>query len=267
MRTMFVAAMLSLALGTAAARADAAACDAPAGVWGPFAPLTQVVRQLDERRSLVVVALGSSSTYGTGATSRERSYPAQLGAILRTRFPQADIQVINAGVGGETVALNLARLDRDVLAHRPDLVIWQVGTNDAFQKKSIQEVYAGIRTGIARLRAAGAEVVLMEAQYFPDLPDTDAQKAARAMVRKAAQEAQVAYLPRYTLMQHWIEARSFLPATMIGRDKIHMTDASYRCLAERVADLFPPSLQPEGLVSASAAPAAGAAEGSQLLAH
>ncbi len=239
MRSLLALSLMTLALAGLPSPAPAAACDAPSGIWGPFAPLERTQARLAATRSLKIVAVGSSSTYGTGATSREHSYPSQLARILRQRFPQAKMEVINAGIGGETVALNLARFERDVLAHRPDLVIWQVGTNDAFQKKGTQEVYAGIQEGVRRVRASGAELVLMESQYFPERPETEALAQARATIRRAAADAGVEFLPRYALMRHWIKAGLFSPKTMLIADKIHMTDASYQCLAERVADLLP----------------------------
>ena len=219
--------------------ASAAACSAPAGIWGPFTPLEQAQARMAATRSLKIVAIGSSSTSGTGASSPEHSYPAQLGRILQARFPQVRVEVVNSGIGGETVALNLARFDRDVLAHHPDLVIWQVGTNDAFQKKAAGEVRAGILAGIRKVRATGAELVLMESQYFPERPETPALTSARGAIRQAAEDARVEFLPRYALMRHWIETGLFSPGTMLIADKIHMTDASYHCLAEREADLLP----------------------------
>ena len=254
MRSLLALSLMTLALaGLPASAGAAAACDAPSGVWGPFAPLERTQARLAATRSLKVVAVGSSSTYGTGATDREHSYPAQLARILRERFPQAKVEVINAGIGGETVARNLARFERDVLAHHPDLVIWQVGTNDAFQKKAVQEVYAGVQAGIRRVRATGAELVLMESQYFPERPETEALSQARTTIRQAAADAGVQFLPRYALMRHWIEAGLFKPATMLAADKIHMTDASYQCLAERVADLLPtaPASEARGVATAA----------------
>ncbi|HEX2949579.1 MAG TPA: GDSL-type esterase/lipase family protein, partial [Armatimonadota bacterium] len=40
-------------------------------------------------------------------------------------------EVLNAGVGGNNTRMLLERLDADVLAQHPDLVVLMVGTNDA----------------------------------------------------------------------------------------------------------------------------------------
>jgi acyl-CoA thioesterase-1 len=214
-------------------------CAAPAGLWGPFDMLPHVRQALSTDKDLVIVALGSSSTEGIGATAPGTSYPAQLEALLRQRFAGVRIKVLNKGIGGETVADNLRRLDRDALAAKPDLVIWQVGTNDAFQNKEADEVYGGIIEGIHRIQAANADVALMEQQFFPEREQTQALQSSLDMVRKAARSTHVIELPRYDLMRYWIKNGQFTPATMLIADKMHMTDASYKCLAARVADLMP----------------------------
>src|ERR687889_329426 len=66
---------------------------------------------------------------GAGASGPERSYPAQLAARLSAALPGARLAVLNRGKGGQEVHEMMARLDGDVLAARPTLVIWQAGAN------------------------------------------------------------------------------------------------------------------------------------------
>ena len=93
-----------------------------------------------------VVALGASNTYGKGV-SRGEDYPAQLEALLRARGLNVDI--INAGINGDTTAGMLARLDNDV----PDgtrVVILQPGGND--QRKGSADATADIRRRLSAMR-------------------------------------------------------------------------------------------------------------------
>jgi hypothetical protein len=114
-----------LVLLTAVAPGEARdVCAADPAVWGGFPALPRAARALTLERCLTVVAIGSSSTEGIGASSPDRTYPAQLERLLRERFPRATIKVVNRGVGGETVAANLARLRPDAIDLRPDLAIW-----------------------------------------------------------------------------------------------------------------------------------------------
>src|SRR6185312_1463932 len=107
----------------------APACNGPTGFTRLQEPLLRTSLALTAGDPLVIVAIGSSSTAGVGASSPAASYPSQLEADLRARFPGVPITVLNRGIGGEEAPQMLARFDRDVIAEKPDLVLWQVGTN------------------------------------------------------------------------------------------------------------------------------------------
>lgn len=78
------------------------------------APLKRFTERLMQGAPVKIVAFGSSSTAGAGATTPENNYPNRLAAELKERFPGVPVQVINRGVGGEDAREMLARLDRDV---------------------------------------------------------------------------------------------------------------------------------------------------------
>src|SRR5580700_11031801 len=88
---------------------------------------------------ITVVALGSSSTQGAGASTPDHTYPARLEALLRATWPGAKVVVKNRGIGGETIDAILERLDADVIAARPTLVIWQVGTNEILRGMDLEK--------------------------------------------------------------------------------------------------------------------------------
>ncbi len=185
------------------------------------------------------MALGSSSTEVIGASRPENAWPARLEAILAGRFPPDRIDVVNRGKGGETAADNLARFERDVIPLAPDLVIWQVGTNDVLQGLEPLEVAERVREGIRRLRGLGIEVILMDSQWLPD-PERDARVARMsAVLAGVAVEEGVALFPRHELMATLAERGLMSVEELVGPDGLHMTDESYRCVAERLADLFP----------------------------
>ena len=105
----------------------------------------------------VIMALGSSSTQGVMASDPAHSYPAILQQELSAGLPQAHIAVVNRGIGGQDAAEEVARLDADVLAVRPQLVIWQVGANGALRNVDPAIFRALVAAGVRRLQAAGAE--------------------------------------------------------------------------------------------------------------
>lgn len=243
MRSILLTALaLRLMAGPMLAEAAVAApssCAPAAGAWAGVRPLGGVLAALARDRHLRIVAMGSSSTQGTGASRPERSYPAMLERLLDARFGKGAVEVINSGVGGETVADNLARFGRDVIALDPDLVIWQVGTNDALEGVPAAVLRDQVLAGIAQVRAAGAEIVLMDPQPLRWAEKDRVIQSVQPALAEAARRAGVPLLPRHRLMTAWLASGQFTPATLLGPDGVHMTDASYRCLAERVADLLP----------------------------
>jgi lysophospholipase L1-like esterase len=197
--------------------------------------LPRLAERLGQSRSLKIVTIGSSSTAGAGATTPADSYPSRLEADLAQRFPGHDIDVVNAGVNGQEVPDMLARLDRDVLSHRPDLVIWQFGSNGLLRGRALPEMEAAARIGIERIKRAGAEVVLMDLQHAPRIDGAAARDEVLAMMQRLSASTRTALFHRYRLMKTWATQLGGGYARMVSTDQLHMTDASYRCMAGALA--------------------------------
>src|SRR5215831_20045394 len=118
---------------SAAATPPALRCTAPEAVTRFKVSLPNTARAIRRGEALVIVAIGSSSTQGVGASDEAHTYPALLAEELRRRWPRLDVTVVNKGVGGEDAEQMLARFTRDVLPYHPQLVIWQTGSNSVLQ--------------------------------------------------------------------------------------------------------------------------------------
>jgi acyl-CoA thioesterase I len=227
--------------GTAPAQASDI-CAAPALVTSAsMQQLSHTSVALSGKHNLRVVAVGSSSTEGTGASGPSKTYPAQLDAILEQRFPGARIEVINKGIGGETAAGTLARLDRDVFSFHSDLVIWQLGTNDALRNVDAKTFGAQAVEGIRRIRESGADLLLLEPQFLPKQAGDATYAAYVDAVRALGAAHRLPVFRRNEVMKYWLDSKQFTPATMLSADQLHMTDASYHCLAQLMADTIVPT--------------------------
>lgn len=120
------------------------------------------------KQPLTIVAFGDSTT--APREGLERPYARVLAEELPRRGLHAT--VINAGVPGNDTTQALARLDADVLAHKPDLVIVQFGINDGMidvwkdppataSRVSKENFRRNLREVVRRIRAAGAVAILM----------------------------------------------------------------------------------------------------------
>jgi len=103
-----------------------------------------------------ILAFGDSLTAGLGLTP-DAAFPARLEALLRSHGIEA--RVVNGGVSGEAAAGGVARLDW-ALGDHPDLVILELGANDALRGIDPQVAYANLEKILARLKASGAKVLL-----------------------------------------------------------------------------------------------------------
>src|SRR5438094_5811685 len=215
--------------------ADIPKCAAPPALSIIETTLDRSAARIDQAKLLTIVAMGSSSTKGVGASSPERSYPDRLEAELRDRFPDVEIRVLNRGIGGEDVGEEVARFGRDVFAMEPDLVIWQVGTNAVLRHDELATDRQSIRHGVASIREHGIDLILMDLQYAPRVLARPAWSEMERIIGEIAQHAHVGLFRRFEIMREWDHVQQLAPMAMIGPDGLHMTDASYGFLARQLA--------------------------------
>jgi acyl-CoA thioesterase I len=195
-------------------------------------PLSRVSRRLAADQAVKIVAIGSSSTAGAGATSSEATYPSRLEVELTKDLPGRDISVLNRGVNGEEAADMLARFDTSVVAEQPDLVIWQVGTNWVLRDQPLDPKAMVLHEGLARLKAIGADVVLIDPQFAPKVIAKADAEGMVAQIAATAADAHVDLFRRFALMKRWHEAEHLPFDTFVSPDGLHMNDWSYSCLAK-----------------------------------
>ena len=188
------------------------------------------------REPLTIVALGSSSTAGAGASSPNAAYPSRLAAALKEHFPSNAITVLNRGVNGEEARDMLNRFDTSVAAEKPDLVLWQVGTNTVLRGKPVSEVAALLRDGVTRIKALGADVILIDAQFAPRVIARPENEQMLNLLAGAAKETSVGLFPRFAVMRRWREIQNIPFDAFLSPDDLHMNDWSYACIAKLLGD-------------------------------
>jgi lysophospholipase L1-like esterase len=141
-----------LACGALALLGVAAACW---WFWSGTGPDVRRAANLAAPGELVVF-FGDSITQGYGVRPEE-SFPALVAQSL-------GLPMVNAGVSGDTMGAGLARLERDVLAHRPRLVVVELGGNDFLRRIPLAETLRDLDAIVGRLVEGGAMVVLLQVQ-------------------------------------------------------------------------------------------------------
>jgi lysophospholipase L1-like esterase len=239
------ATFLLLAAASAGASDAALGCTVPREITRLKVGLSNTVRAIRSGKELVIVAIGSSSTKGVGASDPTHTYPARLAEELRHHWPEHALTVINKGVGGEIASQMLTRFDRDVLPYHPQLVIWQTGSNQALRSGNIKEFVATLREGISRLKSARADIVLMDPQFAPRLLARPLHPFIVDSISAIGNEMKVAVFKRFAVMQHWISSNQYRAEDITSSDGLHMNDVSYGCIARLLADSLVAAVDPE----------------------
>lgn len=211
------------------------ACGVKRSIFTAHDTATALRSKLARLEPVRILAIGSSSTQGVGATSPDFSYPAQLEDELSDAW-KSRVTVINAGRGGETSLQTVERLEKALMEQPFDLVIWQVGTNDALKGVTEEVFRTTLERGITAVKASGTSLILLDQQYFPTIRDLGRYERFVGMVSAMAQEQKVAVFSRYALMQDWNSQSPGELRSMLAGDGFHMSDRGYDCLADQVAD-------------------------------
>jgi lysophospholipase L1-like esterase len=209
----------------------------------PFEHGLKRFEQSLRRGQTKIVAIGSSTTAGEGSI---KAYPERLQSLLQAEYSDADITVVNKGMGGEEAPVERQRFATDVFAEQPDLVIWQVGTNAVWQRAdqhppSFNDTVTAIRDGLVDLREkTRADVILMDLQYVPAVLTPAKKDKAIAMVEiisELARDAGVNVFRRFAFMKglHQVEHISFdRMVDPTDGDRLHDSDWVTERIAEAV---------------------------------
>jgi acyl-CoA thioesterase-1 len=173
-------------------------------------------------RSATIVCFGNSITHGFGVDGTQ-SFPALLGRLLNTR-------VINAGLDGDTTEGGLARVDSDVLRHKPDIVTVEFGANDYLMGVDESAVRANIELVIEQTQRTGAKAAVLS------LGEGFWGEEFEAALRKAAQNRDCGFL---TGLLDGIASNS-----MMTLDGVHPNAPGYVVIARKIAGF----LQETGLL-------------------
>jgi lysophospholipase L1-like esterase len=211
------------------------ACVAPPNLICFEHRLPRAALRVSAGTPLVIVALGSSSTAGAGASSTDAAYPSRLAAELRGRCGSGPIRVLNRGINGEDVREMLARFDADVILHNPDLVIWQLGTNWLLQEESPTVFETLVRDGINRLATIKADIVLIDPQFAPQVIAKPGLPALVRLLSDIGEEFGINVFRRCEIMRYWREVAGIPFDTFVTEDELHMNDWGYDCMARLLA--------------------------------
>ena len=175
----------------------------------------QEIRNLDAKGSSII-CFGDSITFGYGVNSGE-DYPTALGKMVK-------LEVINAGVDGDTSFSALERLEQDVLNKNPRLVIVEFCGNDFLKKIPKETTVKNLSEVIDRIQAKGIMVALVDisaGMFFREY---------RAAFKKLAEEKQAIFIP--------VVLNKIITNPAMKSDFFHPNARGYKVIASRVYNVI-----------------------------
>ena len=236
-RSLAAAALFAALAVPVAARADGVqhTCKIPLDIIRLANPLPRVAHRIATGEPITIVAMGSSSTAGAGASSPTASYPSRLQVELSRLFPRQKFTVLNRGVNGEEVNDMLRRFDTAVVAEKPDLVLWQLGTNSVIRERPLIDHGASIRDGINTIKLIGSDVVLIDPQFAPKVIVKPEAPRMVDLIAITAKTENVDLFHRFELMRRWHDVDQMTFEEFVSSDGLHLNDWSYGCIAKAIA--------------------------------
>jgi acyl-CoA thioesterase I len=193
--------------------------------------LPHVAAALRDRKRVKILAIGASAS--AGRRGRGGGYTEQIEQILEAAVKDLDVVMINRGVSGELAAAAAKRIRNEVALNEPDLVLWQVGTNDALAYVPIDDLRDTLVETVAWLRAHNVDVVLAGLQFVHRMEQDDHYRAVRELIRKVAADDSVVVVRRNEAMR--LIGHASVSGGGLFPEEFERTEVGYACLAEYVA--------------------------------
>lgn len=204
-------------------------------------PIRRTLKKLRDGDAVTIVTWGDSVTVGGDASRPELAYANLFIARLRERFPDASITHVNAGIGGTNTSQRLPDLQKEVLAHNPDLVTIEF-VND--MGIPVPDLRSNWNSALDQIKASGAEAVVITPHFtssfipmgpYPRGSETRPQVAA---LKAIAKENSVGLADTSRRWAH-LEQDGIPYVTLLYNGINHPNDYGHELFVKDLMNLFP----------------------------
>jgi lysophospholipase L1-like esterase len=194
-------------------------------------PLPNSATALQNRKRVRILAIGSSSTAVLGLGGRTGS--PLLERILERTVKGLDVEIVNRGFSGELAEAAGERIRLEVGLNAPDIVLWQVGTNDALAQVPVDSFEQSVGDTARWLKEHNVDLILVGLHYAKRLVKDPHYQAIRTALRRVAIAENVLRIGRYEAME--LLARSDANPERPVLEDFGLTEAGYNCMAQYIA--------------------------------
>jgi len=204
-------------------------------------PLPSVKRAIAEKK-LNILVVGAGSSQLPGASGEKNAYPARLQQALADQLKGVEVKVTTDIKASRTAAEMVKVLPANLAAAKPALMIWQTGTTDAMRAVDPDQFSQALDQGINIARSAGADVVLVNAQYSPRTESMIALSTYSDDMRWVALQQEVPLFERFSIMRLWSDLGTF--DLYSATKKLDIAERVHDCIGRLLADLVITAAKP-----------------------
>ena len=191
---------------------------------GNLARIARVLDKAAKGENIVIGTFGGSITEGMSASSKTKNYTTLFTLWLRETYPNATVDLINGGIGSTGSIIGASRIETDLLAKKPDLVIVEFACNDSIDAMS-REAYEGIVRRVLSQDNNPAVLLL-----FMSKKDGTNSQANQIIIGKKYDLPMISY---HDGVQAAIKAGN-LKWTDLSPDVVHPNDRGHRLAADLI---------------------------------
>jgi hypothetical protein len=196
--------------------------------------------KLQAGEPVTIVAWGDSVTSGGDASVPAKNYVNLFASTLQAKYPKSKITMFNAGIGGSNTNQRLPNLQKEVLAHKPDLVVIEYVNDMGMPLENLRKNYF---SAIDQIHAAGAEVVIQTPHFTmltmmgsKSLRDPDRRRNCDGL-RQIALEKNVGLSDAAKRWEHlWREGLPYI--TLLYNGINHPDDRGHKLFVDELMKFF-----------------------------
>jgi acyl-CoA thioesterase-1 len=193
-------------------------------------PLPNSAIALQQRKKLKIVAIGASSTAVLGGRA---SRPPLLEQLLEKTIKGLDVEIVNRGFSGELAEAAGERIKLEVALTHPDIILWQVGTNDALAHVPVENFRLSVSNTVRWLKAHNVDVILVGLHYMKQLVKDPYYQAIRKSLGDIASGENVLRIGRYEAME--VLDRTATAPGQPEPETFGLSEEGYNCMAQYIA--------------------------------
>ena len=194
-------------------------------------PLPNSALALQQSKKVKILAIGASSSAVLGGW--RNGSPPLLEQVLEKTIKGLDVEIINRGFSGELAEAAGERIKIEVALNHPDIVLWQVGTNDALAHVPVDNFRLSVSNAVRWLKSHNIDVILVGLHYMKHLVQDPYYQGIRKSLGEIATSENVLRIGRYEAME--VLARTTTASGRPEQESFGLTDAGYNCMAQYIA--------------------------------